>query len=234
MTTPNDTAAQGNSNTIPLDDFLNPKSMLTPGVAGSLVMLLTNAICYNFGELQPRWVGLVLSGALGLLVFLKGTIPLWQKITFYLLNSLIIFSVGMGTANLAHTSAAQPAETAAAVGSSFSSELSELFVSTAGAQEIQTLSTNVLVTPKAPEIFIIGASNADLKLSDSNQILPLSAISNSVSSNVPVRIDYNELSRILATNRDMQMRIQELEVKASAAQATRPTPESQRPFFQKW
>src|SRR4051812_41897392 len=87
----------------PLDDFLNPKSMLTPGVAGALVMLITNTICFNFAELPHRWVGLALSAAVGLLVIAKGRLPALQKLIFYVLNTLIIFSVGMGTANFVAT-----------------------------------------------------------------------------------------------------------------------------------
>jgi hypothetical protein len=84
-----------------MDDFLNPKSMLTPGIAGGIVMLITNTVCLQFPELTPRWLGLLLSFLLGLLVFMAGSIPKWQASLYYLLNSLIIFSVAMGTANTA-------------------------------------------------------------------------------------------------------------------------------------
>jgi len=48
-----------------MNDFFNPKSMTTPGMAGGLVMMLANALCYQFPELTPRWVGLALSFVIG-------------------------------------------------------------------------------------------------------------------------------------------------------------------------
>jgi len=39
----------------------------------------------------------VLSFLLGLLAFVATKIPLWQRAVYYLLNSLIIFSVSIGT-----------------------------------------------------------------------------------------------------------------------------------------
>ena len=80
----------------PIDEFLHPKSMLTPGIAGSVVMLITNALAVHF-SLPPNWTGLVLSFVVGLVVFRTLTkIPRWQKPLYYSLNSLIIFSVAMG------------------------------------------------------------------------------------------------------------------------------------------
>lgn len=48
-----------------MNDFLNPKSMITPGMAGALVMFLSNAICFQFPEIAPRWAALLLSFVLG-------------------------------------------------------------------------------------------------------------------------------------------------------------------------
>lgn len=48
-----------------MSDFLNPKSMVTPGIAGALVMFLSNAICFQFPEVAPRWAALLLSFVLG-------------------------------------------------------------------------------------------------------------------------------------------------------------------------
>jgi energy-coupling factor transporter transmembrane protein EcfT len=56
--------------------FLNPKSMITPGVAGSMVMLITNTLVIQFG-LPGRWISLSLSFLLALVVFLTTTIPMW-------------------------------------------------------------------------------------------------------------------------------------------------------------
>lgn len=80
-----------------LDDFLNPKSMLTPGVAGTLTMMITNVLSSQFG-LQPNWTGLAISFLVGLVVFRSFTFAgmHWGSL-FYILNSLVIFSVAVGT-----------------------------------------------------------------------------------------------------------------------------------------
>src|SRR5207245_11316855 len=70
--------------------------MLTPGIAGGVTMLIANALWVAF-SLPPRWTSLVLSFLLGLLVFVATKVPLWQRAVYYLLNSLIIFAVSIGT-----------------------------------------------------------------------------------------------------------------------------------------
>jgi hypothetical protein len=68
--------------------------MLTPGVAGSLTMMITNALALNFA--MPRaWIGLGLSFVFGLLVIASAR-SLLQKAVFYVLNSLVIFCVAAG------------------------------------------------------------------------------------------------------------------------------------------
>lgn len=80
-----------------VEEFLQPKAMLTPGIAGGVTMLIANALWVAF-SLPPRWTSLVLSLLLGLLVFVaRGGVPLWQRAVYYVLNSLIIFSVSIGT-----------------------------------------------------------------------------------------------------------------------------------------
>ena len=80
-----------------VDEFLQPKAMLTPGIAGGVTMLIANALWVAF-SLPPRWTSLLLSFVLGLLVFVTTTrVPLWQRAVYYLLNSLIIFAVSIGT-----------------------------------------------------------------------------------------------------------------------------------------
>jgi len=80
-----------------VDEFLQPKAMLTPGIAGGVTMVIANALWVAF-SLPPRWTSLVLSFGVGLLVFVaKGGVPAWQRAVYYVLNSLIIFSVSIGT-----------------------------------------------------------------------------------------------------------------------------------------
>ncbi len=70
-----------------VEEFLQPKAMLTPGIAGGVTMLIANALWVAF-SLPPRWTSLV---------FVATRVPLWQRAVYYLLNSLIIFSVSIGT-----------------------------------------------------------------------------------------------------------------------------------------
>jgi uncharacterized membrane protein len=89
-----------------ISQFLTPEAMLTPGVAGSLTMMITNALTLNFA--MPRaWVGLGLSFLFGLLVLVT-TRSVFQKAVFYVLNSLVIFCVAAG-ANGIGTNTAQRA-----------------------------------------------------------------------------------------------------------------------------
>ena len=50
-----------------VEEFLQPKAMLTPGIAGGVTMLIANALWVAF-SLPPRWTSLALSSLLGLLV----------------------------------------------------------------------------------------------------------------------------------------------------------------------
>src|SRR5216110_789545 len=82
---------------VKVEEFLQPKAMLTPGIAGGVTMLIANALWVAF-SLPPRWTALALSFLLGLLVFVATPrAPVWQRAVYYLLNSLIIFSVSIGT-----------------------------------------------------------------------------------------------------------------------------------------
>jgi hypothetical protein len=98
------TSKNNSPGTSAIEQFLTPEAMLTPGVAGSLTMMITNALTVNFA--MPRaWVGLGLSFVFGLLVLVT-TRSLLVKGVFYLLNSLVIFCVAAG-ANGIGTGAAQ-------------------------------------------------------------------------------------------------------------------------------
>ena len=83
------------------NEFLNPKSMVTPGAAGGVLVFLVNAICYSFPEIEPRYCALALSFVLGTLVFKATGLKVIEKSAYWVVNSLIIFAMGMGTANLA-------------------------------------------------------------------------------------------------------------------------------------
>ena len=87
-----------------MKDFINPKSMLTPGVAGSLMMFLVNGVTLQFPEIPIRFLALFLSFLIGAIVWAsetEGKLAVVQKAIYWVLNSLIIFVVGFGAANLA-------------------------------------------------------------------------------------------------------------------------------------
>jgi hypothetical protein len=96
-----------------MNDFLNPKSMMTPGAAGALVMFLSNAVCFQFPELSPRWAGLILSLLMGSIVVTAAKLKPVQAAGFGLINSLIIFAVAFGSAGVA-SKATNPATNAVA------------------------------------------------------------------------------------------------------------------------
>lgn len=83
-----------------MNDFLNPKSMLTPGAAGALVMFLSNAVCQAFPEIAFRYVALGLSLLVGGIVFTATTMEIVSRICYWVLNSLIIFAMGVGSSNI--------------------------------------------------------------------------------------------------------------------------------------
>lgn len=87
-------AVNADDGTSALQAFLTPEAMLTPGIAGSVTMMITNSLALNF-DISRAWTGLILSFTCGLLV-LVATKNLWFKIVFYVLNSLVIFSVALG------------------------------------------------------------------------------------------------------------------------------------------
>jgi hypothetical protein len=76
-------------------EFLNPKSMLTPGVAGGLTLMITNTLGTWFGA-PLGYTALAISAVCGLLVLTAG-VPILQRAAYYLLNSLVIFTVAMGS-----------------------------------------------------------------------------------------------------------------------------------------
>jgi hypothetical protein len=93
-----------------MNEFLNPKSMITPGVAGGLVMLLTNT-CANQFDLPAKWVALILSALIAFFVVTAASGRLLAKTFFWIFNSLIIFSMAIGTNQAAIGIAKEPAPT---------------------------------------------------------------------------------------------------------------------------
>ena len=78
-------------------EFLNPKSMMTPGVAGGLTVSISMPIAVQFG-LSFKWIALIVSLLLSFIVVLQSedVKPNILKGLYIILNTLIIFSVSMG------------------------------------------------------------------------------------------------------------------------------------------
>ena len=83
-----------------LDEFLNPKSILTPGLAGGLTMLISSTLWVQFGW-EVKWTAIAISLAISFLV-VRGmkNVPLLERIIYCSLNTFIIFSMGLGVHSL--------------------------------------------------------------------------------------------------------------------------------------
>src|SRR5512140_765035 len=100
-----------------MSEFLNPKSMITPGIAGAVMMFLVNGLSVPFPELPQRWLALGLSLLIGALVVLRQSdLKLVSRLGFWVLNSLVIFVVGFGSNNLARDASSAPPSVAAKSG----------------------------------------------------------------------------------------------------------------------
>jgi hypothetical protein len=97
-----------------IDKFVTPESMLTPGLAGGMTMGITNALAFQFAldAPQPALIALVLSFVFGLCVFSAKAGRRGVKALFWVVNSLVIFTVAAGSNSLG--SAAVSAKAAAA------------------------------------------------------------------------------------------------------------------------
>jgi hypothetical protein len=80
-------------------EFLNPKSMLTPGAAGAVIMLISNALWVTFG-FPSNWSALLFSFLFALMVVGHYVAPFWHKALLMVFNSLIVFSLGVGTMSM--------------------------------------------------------------------------------------------------------------------------------------
>jgi hypothetical protein len=80
-----------------LGDFLNTKSMMTPGAAGGATLTITNTLGGVF-HLPLGYVALAVSALFSALLWvLTQSTSLGQRVLFFLLNTLIIFCVAMGS-----------------------------------------------------------------------------------------------------------------------------------------
>lgn len=78
-----------------MEGLLTSKPTLTPLVAGAVTTMITGTLVSQF-DLPGKWVVIVVSLVLSLLIRFDKEVVIYQRILFYLLNSLTIFSVAMG------------------------------------------------------------------------------------------------------------------------------------------
>ena len=78
-----------------MDEYLNSKAMLAPGVAGATTTTITGTMASVFGW-PGSYTALIVSFLLGTMVFSDRGIPLLQRMVLYLVNSMIIFTVAVG------------------------------------------------------------------------------------------------------------------------------------------
>jgi hypothetical protein len=78
-----------------MEDFLSSKAMITPGIAGATTTLITGTLYSQFA-VPAKWVGLVISLLFGLTVWADKQVPIYQRMVFYVINSLTIFAVAIG------------------------------------------------------------------------------------------------------------------------------------------
>ncbi len=82
---------------VSLDSFLNPQSMLTPGIAGSLVLFISMTVASQF-HINFPWTALTVSFLIALAILGKSSTPTFslQGGIYCILNTLIIFSMCAG------------------------------------------------------------------------------------------------------------------------------------------
>lgn len=78
-----------------MDDFLNSKAMMTPGVAGTVTTMITGTLVSQFG-LPGNWTGLIISLLLGLAVWADKSVAIYYRLVYYIINSLTIYAVAIG------------------------------------------------------------------------------------------------------------------------------------------
>jgi hypothetical protein len=95
-----------------LEQFVNPQSMITPGVAGTTTMAITNVLCEQF-DLAANWTALGVSFLFGTVVFAY-TAGFLSRTIYYAINSLFIFVMAHGSNTIGKKVEARVAEIAPA------------------------------------------------------------------------------------------------------------------------
>lgn len=78
------------------NDFLNPRSMLTPGIAGSVVMVIANTLWVEF-MVPQKWTALTLSFLLIIPILIKFSASWIENVIYFTFNGLIVFALAINT-----------------------------------------------------------------------------------------------------------------------------------------
>ena len=76
--------------------------MITPGVAGFLVMGISNSLWVAF-EIPKSISAMIISTLIMALIISVFNAKFWEKAIFFILNTLLIFSVAFNSNHVAHT-----------------------------------------------------------------------------------------------------------------------------------
>lgn len=101
----------GNGSKGGFEDFIHSRAMLTPGIAGGLVTGITATLSGQF-RLPVGPTALVLSFFVALVVFGDTKVSRLERLILYVLNSLIVFSMSVGTNNIGAAVTEKPVEMA--------------------------------------------------------------------------------------------------------------------------
>lgn len=91
-----------------MNEYLNSKSFLLPGVAAATTTTITSSLVSLF-NLPGNWTALTISLLFGLTVWADKEVAFALRIPLYFINSLIIFSMAFGI-NSAGEQAFRPPE----------------------------------------------------------------------------------------------------------------------------
>jgi hypothetical protein len=75
-------------------EFVNPKAMLTPGIAGGIIMFMSDTLWKIFA-LPSKWSAIVLSFLLAFAIFKQYAAPIVEKYVYTFFNGLLILCVAM-------------------------------------------------------------------------------------------------------------------------------------------
>ena len=150
---------------------MNPSSMATPGLLGSIVMMLSNT-GYAMFSVEPKWSALLLSFLFGTIVF-NASLSKVRAVVFYLINSLIILSMANGTNSIGYAISRPSAENAGQP----TTQSFDLLPSASAQNLTKNYTNGVLILTPTPSAPAINASNIAINASNivamSNELIQL-------------------------------------------------------------